>query len=200
MDAIVIGAKRAPWWNRPGLNICQTARVYAVTVESKPIDFEVLPTKKAHDVPDLSRLIAWVLDDLIRVPGTNFRIGLDPVIGLIPGLGDSSTAVLSSVILLNGLRSGVPRIVLVRMALNVLINSLGGAIPGLGDVFSAWFKSNRRNVELLERHAGTAARASTTADWIFVGALAAGVLAIAIAASVFAMFIAYKLFKLLMAI
>ena len=180
-----------------------------VTVEPKPIEFEVLPPKKGRDnatsrggrdVPDLSRLIAWVLDDLIPIPGTRFRIGLDPIIGLLPGLGDSSTAVFSSVILLLGLRAGVPRIVLVRMALNVLVNSLVGAIPGIGDLFSAYFKSNRRNVALLDRHAGTAGRASTAGDWIFVGTLVGSLLLIAVAASVFAMFFFYKLFQLLWAI
>jgi len=166
-------------------------------VDSKPIDFEVLPPKKGRDVPDLSRLIAWLLDDLIPIPGTKFRLGLDPIIGLIPGFGDSSTAVISSMILLNALRSGVPRIVLVRMAMNVLINSVGGAVPVIGDVFSAFFKSNRRNVELLERHAGTNTRASTTQDWIFVCALIGGILAVGIAASVAILYIFYKILQLL---
>jgi hypothetical protein len=166
-------------------------------VDSKPIDFEVLPPKKSRDVPDLSRLSAWLLDDLIPIPGTKFRLGLDPIIGLIPGFGDSSTAVISSMILLHALRSGVPRIVLVRMAMNVLINSLGGAVPVVGDIFSAFFKSNRRNVELLDRHAGTTTRASTTSDWIFVCALIGGILAIAIAASIAIVYLFYKILQLL---
>ncbi len=166
-------------------------------MDPKPIDFEVLPPKRNRDVPDLSRLIAWLLDDLIPIPGTKLRIGLDPIIGLIPGFGDSSTAVVSSLILLHGLRSGVPRIVLVRMALNVLINSLGGAVPGIGDVFSAFFKSNRRNVELLDRHAGTATRASTAADWIFVCSLIGGILAVAIIASLAIGYLVYKFLRLL---
>jgi len=166
--------------------------------DPKPIDFEVLPPRKAGDAPDLSRLIAWLLDDLIPIPGTKFRLGLDPIIGLIPGFGDGSTAAISSMILLNGLRAGVPRIVLVRMALNVLVNSLVGAIPGAGDVFSAFFKSNRRNYELLQRHAGrSASRTSTTADWIFVCALIGGVLALTVAASVGVLYIGYHLLRLL---
>ncbi|MDD5201461.1 MAG: DUF4112 domain-containing protein [Terrimicrobiaceae bacterium] len=169
-------------------------------METKPIDFEILPPKNGRDIPDLSRLIAWLLDDLIPIPGTRFRIGLDPIIGLIPGFGDSSTAVLSSMILLHGLRAGVPRIVLVRMALNVLINSLVGAIPGAGDLFSAFFKSNRRNYELLERHGGgSASGSSTAADWAFVTALIAGLLLIVIAASIGVAFLAFHLFKLLIA-
>ncbi len=167
---------------------------------SKPIDFEVLPpARRQREAPELSRLVAWLLDDLFRVPGTNFRIGLDPLIGLIPGVGDSSTAVFSSVILLHGLRAGVPRIVLVRMALNVLLNTLMGAIPGVGDLFSAWFKSNRRNVALLDRHSGAATRASTRGDWAFVIALVAGVLAVAIATSLFTLLVLYKLVQLLRA-
>jgi len=84
------------------------------------------------------------------------------------------------------------------MALNVLINSLGGAVPGAGDVFSAFFKSNRRNYELLQRHGGrNATGTSTTADWIFVGALIAGVLAVTMAISIGALFVGYHLIKLL---
>jgi hypothetical protein len=199
-----------PRWNS-GLNIPRLARVYALTVKTESVEFEVLPpasrkgrdtstSRGGRDVPNLARLIAWLLDDFIRIPGTNFRIGLDPIIGLIPGIGDGSTTVVSSVILLHGLRAGVPRVVLVRMALNVLINSLGGVIPGIGDLFSAWFKSNRRNVELLDRHAGAAKRQSTTGDWIFVGVLMGVVLLVGIAASVAMVFVTYKLFKLLAAI
>ncbi len=149
---------------------------------AQEVEFDILPPQKADSKMDLSRLIAWILDDLIRVPGTNFRLGLDPIVGLIPGLGDGSTAVFSSVILLQSLRAGVPRIVIVRMALNILINSLLGAAPGIGDLFSAGFKSNRKNYALLQKHAGTA-RASTRADWIFVVALISSVVAIGIGVS-----------------
>jgi hypothetical protein len=168
--------------------------------EAQPIDFEVLPPKSA-DVPDLARLVAWVLDDLIPIPGTKFRIGLDPIIGLIPGFGDSSTALLSSMILVHGLRAGVPRIVLVRMAINVLVNALVGAIPGAGDVFSAFFKSNRRNYELLQRHLGkNLKQTSTVSDWIFVSALIGAILALALAASITVAFVCFHLFKLLLAL
>lgn len=156
------------------------------------VDFDVLPPGTTHDKTDLSRLIAWILDDLVRVPGTNFRIGLDPVVGLIPGLGDGSTAVFSSVILLQSLRAGVPRIVIVRMALNILINSLLGAVPGIGDVFSAWFKSNRKNYNLLQKHAGTR-RVSTRADWVFVIALIGSVLLIGLGISLFVMLATIRL-------
>jgi len=157
---------------------------------------EVLPPVKGRDVPDLARLLAWLLDDLFPIPGTRLRFGLDPIIGILPAVGGSSTAAVSCVILIHALRAGVPRIVLVHMALNVLVNTLGGSIPGIGDVFSAFFKSNRRNVELIERHAGS--RASTKADWIFVCGLVGGLLFVAIAASVTLAVIAWKALQFLL--
>ncbi len=166
--------------------------------EAEPIDVEVLPPRRDGDTPDLSRLIAWILDDLIPIPGTKYRVGLDPFIGLIPGVGDGSSALIASTLLINALRAGVPRIVIVRMALNVLINAVLGALPGVGDVFSAVFKSNRRNCDLLERHASRGVRrASTRGDWIFVGALVGGVLLAAVAASVGVALLVWQVVKLL---
>lgn len=161
--------------------------------EPREVEFEVLPARGKEGDQTLSGILAWILDDLFPVPGTNYRIGLDPILGLIPGLGDTSTTAVSSLILIESFRRGVPRIVLVRMAVNILINGLGGAIPGVGDVFSAWFKSNRRNYDLLKKHAGTS-RASTTGDWIFLGSILA-VLLVALAGIAFAS--AYLLYKLL---
>lgn len=121
--------------------------------------------------------VARIMDDVFVIPGTNIRFGLDPIIGLIPGLGDTAGAVVSTLLLVQGGRAGVPKIVLARMALNVLINAALGAVPVLGDAFSVWFKSNVRNLALLERHA-VAPRRSTVADWLFVGCLIGGILAV----------------------
>lgn len=164
--------------------------------EAEPIDVEILPPSDSRDTPDLSRLIAWLLDDLIRIPGTNFRIGLDPIIGLIPGFGDGGSAVMSSVILVHGLRAGVPRIVMIRMALNVLLNAAVGAIPVAGDIFSAWFKSNRKNYNLLLRHSG-GGRKSTKADWIIVCSVIGFILLIAIGTSILIGIIFFRIFQLL---
>lgn len=128
--------------------------------------------KKAGRHPPLSNdplfgLIARLMDNFFRIPGTNIQFGLDPLIGLIPGLGDGSGAVISALLILRGARAGLPRIVLARMALNVLLNTLGGAIPVLGDVFSVWFKSNQLNYALFQKHVGNAA-ASRKTDWLFV--------------------------------
>lgn len=141
-------------------------------MEAKPIETEVLPPESKSADPDLARLLAWILDDLFTIPGTKFRVGLDPIIGLIPGLGDSSSTAIASLLLVQALRAGVPKVVITRMAVNILINAGVGAIPGIGDVFSAWFKSNRKNYQLLQRHAG-AARKNTVGDWIFLGAIIA---------------------------
>jgi hypothetical protein len=102
------------------------------------------------------RVLARLLDSSITIPGTNLKFGLDPIIGLIPGIGDLMGAVMSGYIILEAVRADVPNVTLVRMLVNVGIDTLLGAVPALGDVFDAAWKSNTMNVALLERHvAGT---------------------------------------------
>jgi hypothetical protein len=100
----------------------------------------------------LSEKLAFVLDDLIPIPGTQKRIGLDPLIGLIPGFGDFATSTAGAALLVAGVKKGIPRNVYLRMISNWTLNAIIGAIPFLGDLFSFWFKSNRRNQELLQAH------------------------------------------------
>lgn len=107
------------------------------------------------------RVLAKLLDNSIPIPGTSWKIGFDPLVGLIPGIGDLIGAVLSGYIILEAARAEVPTLTLVRMLVNVGIDTLLGAIPALGDVFDAAWKSNMKNVALLERHlvaSGDAAR------------------------------------------
>jgi hypothetical protein len=108
---------------------------------------------KPSDVSDVrsSNALARLMDTAIRIPGTNIRLGLDAVLGLIPGAGDAAGALLSSYIILAAARQGASRGVLLRMIGNVAIDSLFGAIPVLGDIFDIAFKSNARNAALLER-------------------------------------------------
>ncbi|MBA3884042.1 MAG: DUF4112 domain-containing protein, partial [Chthoniobacterales bacterium] len=87
------------------------------------------------------------MDNLIRVPGTKVRFGIDPLIGLIPGLGDTGSAMVSAMALIQAARYGLPKIVLARMSVNILLNELIGIVPIVGDAFSFWFKSNARNHE-----------------------------------------------------
>ena len=138
---------------------------------------EVLPKgarASAKDDPFVA-FVARLMDDQFTIPGTNLRFGLDPLLGLLPGWGDSASALVSSLLILQSARAGVPKVVLARMVLNILINAAVGALPGLGDAFSFWFKSNARNQLLYQRHAGTARRVALR-DWLFVGALLGGML------------------------
>ncbi len=93
--------------------------------------------------------LAWLLDSSIKIPGTNWRIGLDGLIGLIPGIGDLTAGAISSYILLQAVRMGVPALVIARMVLNIALESVLGVIPVIGDIFDFIFKANQRNVQLM---------------------------------------------------
>ena len=97
--------------------------------------------------------LARYLDGLFRIPGTGWRFGLDAIVGLVPSIGDTLTSLLSFYILIAGVRHGVPKITLARMALNVGVDYLVGSIPIVGDAFDFFWKSNQRNVELIRARA-----------------------------------------------
>src|SRR5437764_5580842 len=133
-------------------------------------EWEVLPPEEKDKRARLEPLFRWVaivMDELIAMPNSKFKFGLDPLIGLIPGIGDTASAIISALVLIQAARRGVPRITLARMSLNILINEIVGIIPGVGDAFSFWFKSNARNYQLLQEHRGSPKRARKS-DWIFV--------------------------------
>lgn len=96
------------------------------------------------------RLLARVLDDQFRIPGTSYRVGVDPLIGLVPGVGDALGALLSTWVLVAAARLGAPATVLARMGLNIAIDSIAGLLPLVGDLFDAGYKTNARNLRLLE--------------------------------------------------
>ena len=100
-----------------------------------------------------AELLAKILDTTVKIPGTPFYVGLDPLLGLIPGIGDMLANLIGTVILILAARLQVPRIVITRMSLNLLINGTVGAIPIVGDLFSIWFRSHARNADLLRRAA-----------------------------------------------
>ena len=98
-----------------------------------------------------ARSLARLLDSAVRVPGTGIRFGADAVIGLIPGLGDIGGAALAGYLVILAQRLGVPRAVVLRMLANVAVDTLGGTVPLIGDLFDVAFKSTLRNVALHER-------------------------------------------------
>jgi hypothetical protein len=137
------------------------------------VEWEVLPPEEKRKRAELEPLFRWlalVMDDFLRVPGTKFRFGLDPLLGLLPGVGDTASALVSAFALIQAARRGLPKILLARMSLNILINELVGIAPVIGDAFSFWFKSNARNHELLKRQSATPGT-SRRSDWVFVVAV-----------------------------
>ena len=106
----------------------------------------------ATSIQKLDRL-ARVLDDAVAIPGTNVRFGLDALIGLVPGIGDVAGAAMAGYVVLAGVRLGAPTTVLLRMLLNIAIDTVVGSVPILGDLFDVGWRANVRNVALLQRHA-----------------------------------------------
>lgn len=111
-------------------------------------------SEQASATATLRRLdrFAHLLDAAVRIPGTRFRVGLDGLFGVLPGLGDGLTAILALYPLLEAARLGAPTSVLLRMLGNIGIDTLVGAVPLAGDAFDVMFKANLRNVELLRQH------------------------------------------------
>jgi Domain of unknown function (DUF4112) len=130
---------------------------------------------KLEHLRSLSRL--W--DESLRIPGTKFRVGLESVIGLLPFGGDAIGIVLSCYILFHAIEFRLPQAILLRMALNVLIDGVIGTVPILGDLFDSTWKANTRNVNLLEaylRHSGSSHRATRS----FLILLSAGVILVVV--------------------
>ncbi len=96
--------------------------------------------------------IANLLDSKFKIPGTSFRFGLDPILGLIPGIGDIGTFLMSSILVLAMIRHGASGRVTALMTINVLIDTLIGGIPIVGNIFDFFFQANNRNLRLLKRH------------------------------------------------
>ena len=115
-----------------------------------------------------ARVLARALDSAIGIPGTKFRFGLDPIIGLVPGLGDLAGAALSGYIVLVGIQLGASRSVVLRMLANVAIDTAVGSVPVFGDLFDAGWKSNNRNVALIVRHVA-APGATRTSSRLMIG-------------------------------
>jgi hypothetical protein len=149
--------------------------------------------------PDLERrmhalrsLRRW-LDEAFRVPGTSIRFGWDPLIGLVPWVGDVLTALMSCGIVLQAHHMRLPRVVQLRMLMNVAIDLVIGVVPLFGDVADVFWKSNSMNMALLERHADEI-RPPTTGDWLFVVGVIGAIVAVALIPLVVMYWIVFALF------
>jgi len=145
----------------------------------RPQQPEILPPGPKEIAPRVKRgsgifadenldLLAHVLDDWFRIPGTSIRFGLDGIIGLVPGLGDVIAGLASCIIIVAAWFRGIPYIGLLRMVVNLGLDVILGAIPFLGDAFDIAWKANRRNYALLIRHLQEPRR-HTWRDWVFLG-------------------------------
>ncbi len=139
-----------------------------------------------------AEFLAKILDTTVKIPGTPFYVGLDPLLGLIPGIGDVLANLIGTVILILAARLDVPQIVIARMSVNLLINGTIGAIPILGDLFSIWFRSHARNAELLRR-AATQPHRETQQARLYVAGIIGGTVVLLLLAVAFVLWIVVKL-------
>jgi Domain of unknown function (DUF4112) len=144
----------------------------------------------------LAWLRSWadLLDSRFRVPGTDIRFGLDPILSLIPGLGDLASPAFTVLLLVKGLERRVPRVVLVRMVLNALIDALIGMVPVAGNIGDVFWRANTMNLALVERHAG-GSQPPRQSDYVFVWLMAMLLLALVIVPVVIAVWLASLLWR-----
>lgn len=142
--------------------------------------------------------LGWLMDDMFRVPVLGWRFGLDALVGLIPGLGDTSTSLVSFYILAAAVRYRVPKITLLRMGMNIAIDYVVGSIPVIGDLADAWWKSNRMNLALLRKRATVSAaeaRSGRLSDWLFVGGIIAVLIVLALGSFAVTVYLLAKIFS-----
>src|SRR4030095_13183104 len=160
------------------------------------------PARTVEIEESLDRL-GWVLDDLFRIPVLGWRIGLDALVGLIPGIGDTATTVASLYVLGSAVRYRVPKVTLLRMGLNLVIDYALGSLPLVGDVFDAWWKSNQKNVALLRERATVSAneaRQGRISDWLFVGFIMIALVALAAGAALISFYLLATLARSLLSL
>lgn len=146
---------------------------------SDNLAIEIHPTH----APRLKRMrqLTRLLDNAIVIPGTKQRVGLDPLLGLVPGGGDTLSAALSGYIIIEAAMMGLPRSALTRMVINILIDTVVGSVPLFGDIFDVFSKANVRNMQIVESHI-KAPQPSAKADRLFIGLSIVGLIVLALAA------------------
>lgn len=163
--------------------------------ESEP-RVQVLPRDEAREhLIAIADMLAKVMDTTVKIPGTSWYVGLDPLLGLIPGIGDAIANLIGTVILGIATRLQLPRIVLARMSLNLLINGTVGAVPIIGDLFSVWFRSHTRNAALL-REAAVKPDRETHADWFYVTGIIGGTVALMLLTIAFVVWVIFKVWTI----
>jgi hypothetical protein len=163
-------------------------------------NIELVKAKQPATVDRSLERIGWLMDDLFRIPVLGWRFGLDAVIGLVPALGDTATSLVSLYILASAVRYRVPKITLLRMGLNIAIDYVLGSFPVVGDLFDAYWKSNKMNVELLKRRAqvsATEAKKGRASDWLFVSLIILGLTGLLLGSAVLSVFLLLKLGQLI---
>lgn len=110
-----------------------------------------MKTDRASEVLQKADKLASLMDDFIKIPGLNIRLGLDSIVGIVPGIGDVVGLATHGYLIVQGFRLGIRKRVYAKMIGNALVDFLVGVIPGVGDLFDVFWKSNRRNAELLRR-------------------------------------------------
>jgi hypothetical protein len=144
--------------------------------------------------------LSWLMDDMFRLPVLGWRFGLDALVGLIPGFGDTATSLVSFYILAAAVRYRVPKITLLRMGVNIGIDYLVGSLPVVGDVADALWKSNHMNLDLLKKRATVSveeARSGRITDWLFVGGIILGLVVLAIGSAFISLYLLYKVAEIL---
>ncbi|HEY2964318.1 MAG TPA: DUF4112 domain-containing protein [Pyrinomonadaceae bacterium] len=171
----------------------------------RALNFDAFPlertsSRRAVNVETSLERLSWLMDDLFRVPVLGWRFGLDALIGLIPGFGDTATSLVSFYILAAAVRYRVPKITLLRMGMNIGIDYVVGSLPLVGDVADAWWKSNHMNIELLKKRATVPteeARSGRISDWLFVGGIILGLIGLAVGSAFLSLYVLYRLGQLL---
>jgi hypothetical protein len=172
----------------------------------RALNFDAFPLEQTNsrrstgNVETSLERLSWLMDDLFRVPVLGWRFGLDALVGLIPGFGDTATSLVSFYILAAAVRYRVPKITLLRMGLNIGIDYLVGSLPIVGDVADAWWKSNHMNIDLLKKRATVTpeeARSGRFSDWLFVGGIILGLIVLAIGSAAVSLYLLYRLTQIL---
>lgn len=140
-----------------------------------PIQNSAANTPNKSQIASLRRIrrISHLLDNAIPIPGTPYRIGLDPILGLLPGGGDLIGGIFAGYVVFKSAQLGVPQETLIKMAANIVFDTVAGTVPVAGDLLDVAWKANVKNIELLDAHLGSP-EPGKKADWLFVAALLLG--------------------------